>query len=140
METWLDCLRLVLMQLRRRRPSGSWNGSPTPIFRSVRRCSAPHPRSWRRASLVQRQIRARSAENLAFAVHLLRGSAANVLAVEGGWYITLQLPRWRTEEEWVLALLEDENVLVQPRFFYDFSAEAFLIVSLLTEPPIFRAI
>jgi alanine-synthesizing transaminase len=89
--------------------------------------------------LVQRQIRARSAENLAFAVHLLRGSAANVLAVEGGWYITLQLPRWRTEEEWVLALLEDENVLVQPGFFYDFSAEAFLIVSLLTEPPIFRA-
>jgi hypothetical protein len=87
---------------------------------------------------VQRQIRARSVENLAFAVDALRGSAANVLAVEGGWYITLQVPRIRSEEEWVLGLLEREDVLVQPGFFYDFSTEAFLIVSLLTEPAIFR--
>ncbi|MDR3703211.1 MAG: pyridoxal phosphate-dependent aminotransferase [Candidatus Sulfopaludibacter sp.] len=87
---------------------------------------------------VQRQIRARSAENLAFAEELLRGSAANVLAVEGGWYITLQVPRVRSEEEWVLLMLERENVLVQPGYFYDFTSEAFLIVSLLTEPAVFR--
>ena len=87
---------------------------------------------------VQRQIRARSAENLALAEEALRGSAANVLAVEGGWYITVQVPRVRSEEEWVLRLLERENVLVQPGFFYDFASEAFLIVSLLTEPVVFR--
>jgi alanine-synthesizing transaminase len=87
---------------------------------------------------VQRQIRARSAENLAFAVDLLRGSAANVLAVEGGWYITLQVPRIRGEEEWALLLLDKLEVLVQPGFFYDFSTEAFLVVSLLTAPAIFR--
>jgi alanine-synthesizing transaminase len=87
---------------------------------------------------VQRQIRVRSAENLAFSEELLQGSAASVLAVEGGWYITLQVPRVRSEEEWVLRLLERENVLVQPGFFYDFLSEAFLIVSLLTAPAVFR--
>ena len=58
--------------------------------------------------------------------------------MEGGWYITLQVPRIRSEEEWTLQLLETEDVLVQPGFFYDFEAEAFLVVSLLTAPEIFR--
>jgi hypothetical protein len=86
---------------------------------------------------VQRQIRARTARNLAVARELLRGSAGSILAVEGGWYITLQMPRVRTEEEWTLELLERDGVLVQPGYFYDFESEAFLIVSLLTQPDIF---
>ena len=53
---------------------------------------------------VQRQIRDRTAENLAFARGALAGSAVNILAVEGGWYITLQVPRVRSEEEWTLEL------------------------------------
>jgi aspartate/methionine/tyrosine aminotransferase len=60
------------------------------------------------------------------------------LQVEGGWYITLQVPCVRTEEEWVVELLEKEDVLVQPGFFYDFESEAYLVVSLLTEPEMFR--
>ena len=68
----------------------------------------------------------------------LAGSAANVLDVEGGWYATLQMPRIRSEEEWTLELLERENVLVQPGFFYDFETEAFLVLSLLTESGPFR--
>jgi aspartate/methionine/tyrosine aminotransferase len=87
---------------------------------------------------VQRQIRTRTAANLAFARETLAGSAANILAVEGGWYITLQIPRIRSEEDWTLHLLETEGVLVQPGFFYDFEAEAYLVVSLLTAPEIFR--
>jgi alanine-synthesizing transaminase len=87
---------------------------------------------------VQRQIRERCARNLAFAREALAGSAANILAVEGGWYITLQVPRIRTEEEWALELLEREDVLVQPGFFYDFAREAFLVLSLLTEGAVFR--
>jgi aspartate/methionine/tyrosine aminotransferase len=59
-------------------------------------------------------------------------------ALEGGWYITLQVPRMRSEEEWALVLLERAGVLVQPGFFYDFETEAYLIVSLLTAPDIFR--
>ena len=87
---------------------------------------------------VQRQIRERASANLAFARAALAGSAANILAVEGGWYITLQVPRIRSEEEWTLALLEHAGVLVQPGFFYDFETEAYLVVSLLTAPEIFR--
>jgi aspartate/methionine/tyrosine aminotransferase len=87
---------------------------------------------------LQRQIRERTGANLALARELLRGSAGNLLAVEGGWYIVLQVPRIRTEEEWTLELLEREGVLVQPGFFYDFHSEAFLVVSLLTSPEPFR--
>jgi aspartate/methionine/tyrosine aminotransferase len=87
---------------------------------------------------VQRQIRERTAKNLGFARRTLEGSAANILAVEGGWYITVQVPRIRTEEEWTLQLLEKQNVLVQPGFFYDFESEAYLVVSLLTPEEVFQ--
>jgi aspartate/methionine/tyrosine aminotransferase len=87
---------------------------------------------------VQRQIRQRASANLAFARASLAGSAANILAVEGGWYITLQVPQIHSEEEWTLKLLQQSDVLVQPGFFYDFESEAYLVVSLLTAPEVFR--
>jgi hypothetical protein len=87
---------------------------------------------------VQRQIRERTAENLSFARRALAGSAADVLDVEGGWNIVVRVPRVRSEEEWTLELLEREDVLVQPGFFYDFESEAYLVLSLLTPPDIFR--
>jgi aspartate/methionine/tyrosine aminotransferase len=87
---------------------------------------------------VQRQIRQRASANLAFARGALAGSPANILAVEGGWYITLQVPLLHSEEEWTLQLLERADVLVQPGFFYDFESEAYLVVSLLTAPEVFR--
>jgi alanine-synthesizing transaminase len=88
--------------------------------------------------VVQGEIRGRTVANLAEAREMLAGSAADILAVEGGWYIVIKMPRIRSEEEWVLELLSSENLLVQPGFFYDFESEAFLIVSLLTEPAVFR--
>jgi hypothetical protein len=88
--------------------------------------------------LVQRQIRERTAGNLAVAREALAGSAAGILAVEGGWYIVVQMPRIRGEEDWAVELLIEESVLTQPGFFYDFESEAFLIVSLLTMPEVFR--
>jgi alanine-synthesizing transaminase len=87
---------------------------------------------------VQRQIRERCAAQLAWAREALAGSAGNILAVEGGWYITVQVPRTHSEEEWTLNLLARQEVLVQPGFFYDFETEAYLIVSLLPAPEIFR--
>ena len=47
------------------------------------------------------------------------------------------MPQIHSEEEWTLRLL-DAGVLVQPGFFYDFETEAYLIVSLLTAPDVFR--
>ena len=86
----------------------------------------------------QRRIRERTAANLAFARHALAGTALEILAVEGGWSITLRVPRVRTEEEWCLELLDRDNVLVQPGYFYDFETEAFLVASLLTAPAEFQ--
>ena len=87
---------------------------------------------------VQGQIRRRTAENLALARDRFAGSPATVLALEGGWYLTLQVPRVRSEEDWVVELLERQDLLVQPGFFYDFESEAYLVLSLLTDPEVFR--
>jgi hypothetical protein len=82
---------------------------------------------------IQGQIHARVRSNLR-TLHARFGSESpmRVLHVEGGWYAIIQVPRIRSEEEWALDLLERKHVLVQPGFFYDFEAEAFLVVSLLT--------
>jgi alanine-synthesizing transaminase len=88
-------------------------------------------------AVVQRQIRRRSVDNLLVARNALKGSPANILPIEGGWYITVQVPRIRSEEEWALGLLTSEDVLVQPGFFFDFESEAYLVISLLTRPEVF---
>jgi hypothetical protein len=92
----------------------------------------------RAGDVVRRAIRERTAANLAYARRELAESAAGILTVEGGWYVTLQVPRIRGEEEWALDLLERCDVLVQPGFFYDFESEAFLVLSLLTAPEVFQ--
>jgi alanine-synthesizing transaminase len=81
---------------------------------------------------VQGQIRERTAANLVVLRDALGGSAADVLDIEGGWEAVIKVPRVRSEEEWVLELLERRDVLVQPGYFYDFEQEAYLVVSLLT--------
>jgi alanine-synthesizing transaminase len=82
---------------------------------------------------VQTQIRARLRTNLA-----LLQSKLQPRKVEGGWYAVVQVPRVLTEEQWVLQLLEEFHVLVQPGYFYDFPSEAFLVLSLLTPPDLFQ--
>lgn len=87
---------------------------------------------------LQKQIRARLAANLSF----LKASLPpefNILKLEGGWYAILQAPRVHSEEDWALLLLDRAEVLVQPGYFYDFEAEAFLVLSLLTPEPVFQA-
>ncbi|MBI4461229.1 MAG: pyridoxal phosphate-dependent aminotransferase [Acidobacteria bacterium] len=92
------------------------------------------PRLLALGETVREQIRERVRANLDFLRGIMQGSACRMLDVEGGWYATLQAPRTRSEEQWCLELLEEENVLVQPGFFYDFDSEAYLVVSLLTPP------
>jgi alanine-synthesizing transaminase len=88
---------------------------------------------------IQSQIMERVRANLMFLRDQIGpASPWRVLAVEGGWYATIQAPRIRGEEDWVLSLLAEDQVLVQPGFFFDFETEAFLVVSLLTPPAIFR--
>jgi alanine-synthesizing transaminase len=91
---------------------------------------------------VVEKIRARVQSNLV----CLDGALANLpaslgvhrLPLEGGWYATLRVPAVQSEESLVLGLLESQDVLVQPGFFYDFPSEAFLVVSLIAETAKFR--
>ena len=76
--------------------------------------------------------------SLNFLQSAVQNSPCRVLDVEGGWYAILQVPRTRSEEQWCLELLEQENVLAQPGFFYDFDSEAYLVVSLLPPPETFQ--
>jgi len=64
--------------------------------------------------------------------------ACSLLPAEGGWSAVVRVPATLGEEALVLALLEQDHVLVHPGYFFDFDREAFLIVSLLPDPGIFR--
>jgi aspartate/methionine/tyrosine aminotransferase len=95
------------------------------------------PALLRAGAAVEREISSRVRANLAYLQAAVGARpACRVLDVEGGWYATIQVPRTRTEEEWALTLLDQDDVLVQPGYFYDFAAEAFLVLSLLTAPEV----
>jgi aspartate/methionine/tyrosine aminotransferase len=84
-------------------------------------------------------IRTRIRENHSAIASALRGSAATLLACEGGWYATLRLPAIRTDEAWALEILDRERVLVQPGYFFDAPPEPVLaVVSLLCPQAAFR--
>ena len=55
------------------------------------------------------------------------------LHVEGGWYAILKAPQIKSDEDWALAVLEQDAVLVQPGYYYDFPNSVQLVLSLLTE-------
>jgi len=87
-------------------------------------------------------VRDRILERLRVNYAALRTTAAAFPSIEAlhcdaGWSAVLRVPATRTEEDLVLELLEMDSVLVHPGFFFDFDREAFLVVSLLAEPPIF---
>jgi aspartate/methionine/tyrosine aminotransferase len=82
---------------------------------------------------MQAQILKRVRENLAFLKGQIGATSPwSLLEPEGGWYAVVQAPRIHSEEGWVVTLLAEDHVLVQPGFFFDFESEAFLVVSLLT--------
>jgi alanine-synthesizing transaminase len=80
----------------------------------------------------------RCRENLVTLAKAVERSPITLLHPEAGWSAVLHLPRLRSEEELVLGLLSEQQVLVQPGWFYDFATEPYFIVSLLTEPSVFR--
>ena len=96
------------------------------------------PRLLTRGAVVREAIRERTARNLAaLARAVAEMPAVSLLPPAGGWCAVLQVPSIVTEEALVLALLEDDGVLVHPGYFFDFPREAFVVVSLLVEPGVF---
>lgn len=84
---------------------------------------------------IRGQILNRIRQNLAALRRQAAGHpAVTVLPVEGGWSAVLQVPAVRSEESLALELLERDDVLVHPGYFFDFSREAFIVLSLLVEP------
>ena len=95
------------------------------------------PRLLRARARTHDAVRARIGENLERLRHALAGSAANVLDVEGGWYAVVRLPATTSEEAWVLGLLTEDRLLVQPGHFFDFTSEPYVVLSLLTPEGMF---
>jgi alanine-synthesizing transaminase len=64
--------------------------------------------------------------------------ACRRLQVEGGWYVVLRVPVLGTDEDLAIDLLRKMGVIVHPGHFYDFPDEGHLVLSLITEPTVFR--
>jgi aspartate/methionine/tyrosine aminotransferase len=82
----------------------------------------------------QAQLGKRMQANLAALDAALQAVPSVVrLEAEGGWYAVLRVPQTASDEDVAIALLE-QGVVVHPGHFYDFSAEGYLVVSLLPAP------
>jgi len=88
------------------------------------------------AAVRERVLRNEAALRAAFGA-CAEGSAVSVLPVPAGWAAVLRVPATAPEEEFVLDLLEGEDLLVHPGHFFEFPHEAFLVLSLLPEPSLF---
>lgn len=60
------------------------------------------------------------------------------LKVDGGWYAVLRVPATEPDEELAIRLLRTRGVLVHPGHFYNFESDGYLVLSLITQPEIFR--
>src|ERR1700678_2653210 len=81
----------------------------------------------------QSQVMTRVRKNLSELDRLLGSQkACTRLQVEAGWYAVVRTPATQSDEDFALFLLETEGVYTHPGHFYDFSADGFLILSLIT--------
>jgi alanine-synthesizing transaminase len=87
---------------------------------------------------IQQQLLQRTKQNLAMMDTLLKGTAVQRLHLHGGWSAILRLPGIMTEEEWVRGLLQEQDTVVQPGYFFDMEAEAYIVLSTITPVDQFR--
>jgi aspartate/methionine/tyrosine aminotransferase len=86
-----------------------------------------------------RQLMYRIRENLAeLDAQLAAQKICRRLELEGGWYAVLRVPAIASDEDLAIDLLQEAGVLTQPGHFYDFPAEGYLVLSLVTESQTFR--
>ncbi len=96
------------------------------------------PDIFERTEGLQARVRARVAENLGALDRALAavGAACPVrrLAVDGGWYALVEVPRTRSDDAWVLRTIDEASAIVHPGYFFDVAERGTLVVSLLPEP------
>jgi alanine-synthesizing transaminase len=91
-----------------------------------------------RGAGVRRQISARVVANYASLKRLAaQAPSCRVLRADAGWYGVVQVPTFRSEEDLVLELLTRDGVLAHPGYFFDFSSESYIVVSLLVHEATF---
>lgn len=92
------------------------------------------------AGPVRAQIGRRLEENLAIVEEAVAAApACSLFRPEAGWSAVVRAPAVVPEEDLVVDLVEEDDVLVHPGYFFDFPFEVCLVVSLLTPPPVVRA-
>lgn len=83
----------------------------------------------------QKQLISRANSNLAGIDSQLKNNLfCKRLEIEGGWYIVLKIHTMRSEADLAKELLEVKNVYVHPGHFFDFSAEPYLVLSVIAQP------
>ncbi len=83
---------------------------------------------------IRKKLAEQIAKNFDRLLTSLGETPAHALFTEGGWSAILQVPRTQPEEAFVMKLLQDQNVLVQPGYFFDMPSEAYVVVSLIALP------
>jgi alanine-synthesizing transaminase len=84
---------------------------------------------------IREAIRIRTRENLQTLRDWLP-AAITLLPIEGGWSAVMRMPKMH--DDIAIALLE-KGVVVHPGYFFDFDSEGYIVISLLTQPDVFRA-
>jgi alanine-synthesizing transaminase len=96
------------------------------------------PTLLREGRAVREAIRARVRHNLETLVReAARWPAITVREPEGGWTAVIDVPAFESEDALAMRILDEAGAIVHPGYFFDFSREAKLVVSLLPEPAVF---
>jgi len=87
----------------------------------------------------QKQLRERLAANSkSLAAALATVPSVERLETEAGWYAVLRVPQTASDEDLAIALVEEQGVIAHPGHFYDFRAEGYVVLSLITPAATFR--
>lgn len=88
---------------------------------------------------IQGQIVTRLAANERFLRDQIdQAPVCRALRRQGGWYAVLEFSDNLSDETRALQLLEKHDTLMHPGYFYDFSKEGFVVISLLPQVEVFR--
>ena len=91
------------------------------------------PELLRQGPGLRSQLQQRVNQNLAELDRQLSAqTSVQRLELQAGWYAVLRVPAVRSDEDLAVTLLQEHGVVVHPGHFYDFPADGYLVVSLIT--------
>jgi len=88
---------------------------------------------------IQKEIKKRIRNNRRFMKEAAyKQTGCECLNADGGWYSVLRIPEKFREETFIIELLVQKQIFVHPGYFFDFSDEPYIVLSLLIQENIFR--